>query len=340
MLKTIMAAVAALFALVVPAQAAEYTTRAIVTPEYSDGATAINSIGQVIYNSEGTNSGATLWSNGTSIRIPLTGSWKTANDINNSGQIVGQQGYKAFSYQNGTVTQLSCPYYQSLAWGINATGLITGYANTGYGQEIPCIWESGVFKPLNLLTAKSGIGYDVDDSNKVVGKLIYANGNESAVVWENNVATLLSVPVEVTRSQAVAINKNGTICGSASWNSKTHAVIWRNGVMIDLGIFAGNLSSSYDINDFDQVVGCSTDASGYQMPFIWDNGVLKKLPVLAGLHHGEAQGINNSGQIVGYCALQNGRSTAVLWEAVPEPSSIIALLGALAGLIELRRRKA
>ena len=58
-----------------------------------------------------------------------------------------------------------------------------------------------------------------------------------------------------------------------------------------------------------------------------------------GGNHSWAYGINDSGQIVGWCFTSSGQQHAVLWTPVPEPSSLLALGGGLIGLFELIRRK-
>jgi uncharacterized membrane protein len=69
--------------------------------------------------------------------------------------------------------------------------------------------------------------------------------------------------------------------------------------------------------------------------FLWDSAHgLSFLPDFG--NASRAYGINNLGQIVGQACKED--YFPVLWEPVPEPSSIICLAGGLVGLLEIRRR--
>jgi probable HAF family extracellular repeat protein len=93
--------------------------------------------------------------------------------------------------------------------------------------------------------------------------------------------------------------------------SEVQAAIWRDAFiwdakrgMQDLGTLGGDSSIATAINDEGQVVGYSTDASGYGHAFIWDakNGMqdLGRLPGAGG--YVEAVAINDEGQVVGMCS--------------------------------------
>jgi probable HAF family extracellular repeat protein len=67
-------------------------------------------------------------------------------------------------------------------------------------------------------------------------------------------------------------------------------------------------------------------------------GIPTDLGTLPGYPYGEALGINISGQIVGSSTTGAGNGHACLWEPVPEPSAILALLCGLGGLAWRRRK--
>ncbi len=97
----------------------------------------------------------------------------------------------------------------------------------------------------------------------------------------------------------------------------SHAFLWRNGAMEDLGTLGGSNSCAYDINDLNQVVGDSEtgDVGESGLPvfhgFLWQNGVRTDLGTLGGATS-SAFGINNRGQIVGQAAPETGGSRACL----------------------------
>ncbi|MDH7602808.1 MAG: PEP-CTERM sorting domain-containing protein, partial [Armatimonadota bacterium] len=78
-----------------------------------------------------------------------------------------------------------------------------------------------------------------------------------------------------------------------------------------------------------------TDAA-QSRAFLWANGVMQSLDALLGYTTSQAYDINNNGWIVGTSGGQ-----AVLWTPVPEPPSILALVGGITGLggLALRRKR-
>jgi probable HAF family extracellular repeat protein len=120
-----------------------------------------------------------------------------------------------------------------------------------------------------------------------------------------------------TFSEAGGINNKGSVVGAATLTGDTslHAFMWRNGVMTDLGTLGGSdtvpLSVAVNINNSDQIVGFSETAtpdplgenfcgnSLICLPFLWRDGVMHPLPTLGG-NNGQALGINNRGQVIGF----------------------------------------
>ena len=82
-------------------------------------------------------------------------------------------------------------------------------------------------------------------------------------------------------------------------DGQTHAAVWQNGTVTDLGVIADTLGSfAVSINSFGQVVGYSSG-----IPFIWDNvnGVRELyFPVgLLGIRNATLFNINDAGQVLG-----------------------------------------
>ena len=89
------------------------------------------------------------------------------------------------------------------------------------------------------------------------------------------------------RSGAYAVNNDGQVVGwSDNDDQLSHAFLWENGVMVDLGQGGAN-----DINNSGQIVGGS---------FLWEDGTITDLGTISGTGRSEAYGINDLGQIVGY----------------------------------------
>ncbi|RZI70325.1 MAG: PEP-CTERM sorting domain-containing protein, partial [Rubrivivax sp.] len=96
----------------------------------SGWANDINEAGQIVGYSEGPGNGfahATLWDNGAVIDLDPTGSYSTAEGINDQGQVVGSRefGWQAMRWADGTGVVLNDAY---ATWGlaINSHGVAVG----------------------------------------------------------------------------------------------------------------------------------------------------------------------------------------------------------------------
>jgi uncharacterized membrane protein len=148
-----------------------------------------------------------------------------------------------------------------------------------------------------------------------------------AVIWEpdGSMQELPPLPGDST-SAATAINDRGEAvgisgaCGIAVGGvSAAHAVLWRNGIPIDIGNFGGHSwNTPTAINNHGTVVGFSLPASqdgtrNFQA-FIWkaETGI-RPLGMPAGDIRSEALGINENDQVVGLSRSPSGLR-AMIWE--------------------------
>src|SRR5207302_8831675 len=155
-------------------------------------------------------------------------------------------------------------------------------------------------------------------------------------------------------SRATAINGAGQIVGiSGTCSDPTHAFLWADGVMTDLGSLPGTVRTyPSDINNAGQVVGTGRDASWNPYAFLWEDGVMTALGnfsaasindagqiagwvwTSSGSHpalwenstltdlgtpdptrvYGEANDINNAGQIVGETFTEDHDGIGFLWD--------------------------
>lgn len=117
-------------------------------------------------------------------------------------------------------------------------------------------------------------------------------------------------------SQGNAINDDGVVVGSSDLGDMvSHAFLWRDGHMTDLGTLVGPSGSSEanDLNDRGVVVGASSAADGGYHPTMWLDGRIVDLGTLGG-PFGRATGVNDRGDVVGFSETATGETHAFRWQ--------------------------
>jgi probable HAF family extracellular repeat protein len=111
------------------------------------------------------------------------------------------------------------------------------------------------------------------------------------------------------------INDAGQVTGTSSTSAgPSHAFLYSNGQMIDLGTLGGSFSGGGSINSVGQVVGSSFTSAGPSHAFLYSNGQMTDLGTL-GPSYTDSSGadINNAGQITGSSSTSSGVSRAFLY---------------------------
>jgi probable HAF family extracellular repeat protein len=149
--------------------------------------------------------------------------------------------------------------------------------------------------------------------------------DSEAVIWGPKAGEIHELPLLPgdSVSGAAAINDHGQvvggagpICGPPSTAGSLHAVLWRDGSVIDLGSFGGAMNNvAWAINNHDQIAGFS-DLPGDQTThaFLWQRGEISDLGTLPGDVASFAYGINDNGHVVGQSLDQSGNSHSFLWK--------------------------
>ncbi len=140
---------------------------------------------------------------------------------------------------------------------------------------------------------------DINDSGEIVGD------SQGAFVISGGIRTTLPDLSSYGGggfSSASGINNNGQIAGASDTASGySHAVVWSNGTITDLGTLGGTQSAAYAISGNGQVTGWAHTASEATHVFVWSNGTMTDLGTFGLDPVGEA--INDHGVIVGQSSL-------------------------------------
>jgi probable HAF family extracellular repeat protein len=79
-------------------------------------------------------------------------------------------------------------------------------------------------------------------------------------------------------SSASVINNSHQIAGSSdNATGYSHAVLWNNGAITDLGTLGGTQSAAYAVNNLGQVTGWAQTASEATDVFLWSGGTMTDL---------------------------------------------------------------
>lgn len=203
--------------------------------------------------------------------------------------------YAIWREPNGTYHQLP-PFpggdpLRVHALGINAAGLIAGYAREpDLGPFHGVIWQNGAFlRDIGLVLPQ-----DINDLGQVVGGTA-----TTAFLWQNGTFTDLGALSPDAASIAYAINNTGTIVGTSNGG---FPVRWVDGQIASLPVPNGVIQPRpVDVNDGGDIVGWGTSSAAgalYASAF-WRDGKPILLPPWPGATQTLARSINDSAEIVG-----------------------------------------
>ncbi|KGM41296.1 hypothetical protein JY96_17835 [Aquabacterium sp. NJ1] len=225
--------------------------------------------------------------------------------INNSGQIISRVKLTDFNEHtfltsNGTVTDLG---YTVLGQDINNLGQILDGANGGR-----ILTDTGVVTLQAPADHSMANVAGLNDHGQVAGSIYagYSSGS-TPVMWSTAGMTSL-LTANMVSGSAQAINNLGQVALNYSTldDATSHAGIWSNNTLIELGTNADVLA----LNDKGQAVGLMGIHAA-----LWNGTTYTDLGTLGG-DFSAAIGINNRGQIIGNSTTMpnNWIDHAVLWD--------------------------
>jgi len=209
---------------------------------------------------------------------------------------------------------------------ITASGEVLGHGPSGitiWGEGGPRIVAQGQAYALN------------DLATVVVGR------TADAVRYDGGVESPLPNPGEgIGGVVPLGVNNDGTVVGVGITTSLDSRAIRWDGTSPSLlpELAPGGAHGALGINNAGTIVGYSTgtvDGVTGRFPVVWERGSPRPLPTLgAGPPFGNAQDIDEAGNIVGFSRTESGEDHAVLWSAAGE---LIDLGAALPGLSSYAR---
>ena len=257
-------------------------------------------------------------------------------------------------------------YFSIFSQSISARGVFAGQADTSTPDPFApncfnpdCFasqaieWRDGRLIDLGALAGPAGLSSTATSisgnsqiagfsENGIIDPFISAPAVHG-VVWKNGKITDLGVLGNGYESAAFSVNNRGEVAGVASdlkpgsnsffgVGTHSHAVIWRNGSIQDLGNLGGsddkaNAAALY-VNERGQVAGASYAADSFPVPsgecgepgsltphgFFWEKGKMVDIGTLGGSCT-FSNALNNRGQIVGGSTVRGDLgSHPFLWE--------------------------
>jgi probable HAF family extracellular repeat protein len=153
------------------------------------------------------------------------------------------------------------PLNYSEAYGINDLTHVVG--NSAVGTAIDgFLWRNGQMTDLGPGQAKA-----INNTGLIAG---LDNLTNKPAIWEYDISNpnstprihQLPIPAGFFSATTTAVNDSGDVVGYAGSPSiDSHAILWRGGMAIDLGVWpGGHYSVAKGINDLGQIVGTGTVA--------------------------------------------------------------------------------
>lgn len=264
-------------------------------------------------------------------------------DINDAGQIAGNNDFGAFVYSQGRYDYL--PLYQGLTatvTGISNSGTLVGIlndpnSNSGFGASF--IYEGGtfaVFAPQGLTDPE--IRHISSDGRYLTG--VYTGGNFglAGFVYDRASGSLtqLEAPNGAVIMQGTSVG--GIAVGSLS-GSRGGGLIYDTNTNTTTFVPKGNLAGQPRLRDINDTGVLTGFLSGSPYAFVGTVAGGFELLSFEGATSTTVYGLNNKGQLVGFYSSGDSLPLGFIATSVPEPATVMMMCLGLLGVF-VRARSA
>ena len=202
------------------------------------------------------------------------------------------------------------------AFGVNASGLVSGYYEDASGAYHGFIWQNGKATSIDY-TGISGVSqtflFQDNSSGQVAGYYTGADGTSHSLIYNSANGTWTTIPDAPGKNgfnAAGGINDKGQLAGNYSLGAagNTNLVAWLYDIksntytpftvpQSDQSLFG---SATYGMNNHGDIAGYYQDASSNYHGFVWDPTTGSRIIDVASATAGTfALGVNDSNTVVG-----------------------------------------
>jgi len=254
------------------------------------------------------------------------------SDLNNKGVILVNAFLSdapfagiPFTESDGMIASLGDLSRFSSGSQINDRNEIVGYTaaldDPSLDHVQAVVWRDGIMVELPKFDVDQSQAYGINNGGVIVGNASLKSPDgvlRHAAMWTGDRITDLGT-LGGPGSNASSINDKGTIVGYSMVTDRngTFPALWEAGLPSELPSPDGRNGGAVGINESGTIIGVLVDEEVNYYPIRWIDGEPEYLPLISERGEGAANGINASGQIVGWTKRVKsdaGIQVAVLWE--------------------------
>ena len=186
--------------------------------------------------------------------------------VNRRGQVAGTStradGQPApFRWQNGALTDLGRLGATGEVVGLNDRGHVLLTTPTVTGNQLS-IWR-GVGDVVTVGFPVSGGLAVLNDADQVLTRQLSADGSTAPVLWDPSGTVRVLPALDGGQAAPTSLNDRGQVAGSSIGpDAVSHAVVWENGVIVDLGTLGSYYGAAASaVDNHGHVIGSHSAAS-------------------------------------------------------------------------------